>query len=187
MTAVPRDPDEALVRRAQRGDRMAFERLVDRHQHRLFTLAARSLGSRQDAEDAVQEAFLRAWRGLGGFRGGSLFSTWLYRICLNAAHDTRARRGAEPSEVAETVPDARDRLAERELSSELQAALSALDESHRVTVILHDVLGCSYAEVAEATDVAEGTVKSRLFRARRELAQLLDAGTGEADPRSKTW
>ena len=165
---------------------MAFERLVDRHQHRLFTLAARTLGSRQDAEDAVQEAFLRAWRSLGGFRGDALFSTWLYRICLNAAHDLRERRGAEPSEVAETVPDARDRWRTGALERAPARALGAR-RVHRVTVVLHDVLGCSYAEVAEATDVAEGTVKSRLFRARRELAQLLDAGTGEADPRSKTW
>jgi len=126
----------------------------------------------------VQEAFLRAWRGLGSFRGGSLFSTWLYRICVNAAHDQRERRRAEPVETMDTTPDARDRFAERELSSELQRALKALDEEQRRTVVLSDVLGCSYAEIAEITGVAEGTVKSRLFRARTELARLLGTGGG---------
>ncbi len=183
MTAT--DPDAPLVRRAQRGDRLAFERLVDRHQHRLFTLAARTVGSRGDAEDAVQEAFLRAWRNIGSFRGGSLFSTWLYRICVNAAHDLRERRVPEPVEAEETVRDPRDRFLERELSGDLQQALNSLDDDQRRTVVLCDVLGCSYAEAAEAMDVAEGTVKSRLFRARRELAQRL--GTGGAIPESKEW
>jgi RNA polymerase sigma-70 factor (ECF subfamily) len=179
------DPDAPLVRRAQRGDRLAFERLVDRHQHRLFTLAARTLGSRSEAEDAVQEAFLRAWRNLGSFRGTALFSTWLYRICVNAAHDLRERRVPEPVEAAETTPDSRDRFVDRELSGELQRALAELDDDQRRTVVLCDVLGCSYAEAAEALEVAEGTVKSRLFRARRELAQRL--GTGGAIPESKEW
>ena len=128
----------------------------------------------------MQEAFLRAWRGLGSFRGGSLFSTWLYRICVNAAHDVRERRRAEPVETVETTPETRDRFAERELSGELQAALRALDEEQRRTVVLADVLGCSYAEIAEITGVAEGTVKSRLFRARTELARLLGTGGGGA-------
>jgi RNA polymerase sigma-70 factor (ECF subfamily) len=179
------DPDAPLVRRAQRGDRLAFERLVDRHQHRLFTRAARTLGSRSEAEDAVQEAFLRAWRNLGSFRGTALFSTWLYRICVNAAHDLRERRVPEPAEAAETTPDSRDRFVDRELSGELQRALAELDDDQRRTVVLCDVLGCSYAEAAEALEVAEGTVKSRLFRARRELAQRL--GTGGAIPESKEW
>jgi RNA polymerase sigma-70 factor (ECF subfamily) len=130
------DPDAPLVRRAQRGDRLAFERLVDRHQHRLFTLAARTLGSRSEAEDAVQEAFLRAWRNLGSFRGTALFSTWLYRICVNAAHDLRERRVPEPAEAAETTPDSRDRFVDRELSGELQRALAELDDDQRRTVVL---------------------------------------------------
>ena len=168
-----RDPDEPLVRRAQRGDPLAFERLVDRHQHRLFTLAARVTGSRDDAADVVQEAFVRAWTGLSRFRGQSLFSTWLYRICLNAAHDERERRRPVPAHVDGTVPDSRDRFADRELSGALQAALDALEEPFRAVVVLHDVLGCPYAEIAEIVGVAEGTVKSRLFRGRTELARKL--------------
>jgi RNA polymerase sigma-70 factor, ECF subfamily len=167
------DPDELLVRRAQRGDRFAFETLVDRHQSRLFTLAARVLGSRQDAEDAVQEALVRAWLALPRFRRDARFSTWLYRICLNAAHDVRSRSRLQVADEEPETADPRDRFAEHELSEELQRALNSLDEAYRVAVVLSDVLGCSYAEVAELTSVPEGTVKSRIFRGRSELAQLL--------------
>ena len=177
------DPDGELVRRAQRGDRFAFERLVERHQDRLLTLAARVLGSPDDAADAVQEALLRAWLALPRFRRGSLFSTWLYRICVNAAHDQRDRRRAEPAEVATTSTDPRDRFLERELSGELQRALNELDDANRVAVVLFDVLGCSYAEIAEITDVPEGTVKSRIYRGRVELARNL--GTVEDETESK--
>jgi RNA polymerase sigma-70 factor, ECF subfamily len=176
---VPRDPDEQLVRRAQRGDRFAFERLVDRHQHRLFTLAARVTGSHDDAADAVQEAFIRAWTGIGRFRSGSRFSTWLYRICLNAALDERARRRAVPTELDETLADTRDPFLAGELGGDLQRALDALDEPYRSAVVLYDILGCAYAEIAEITGTAEGTVKSRIFRGRRELARKLGtAGEG---------
>ncbi len=179
---MPMDPDDALVRRAQRGDRFAFELLVERHQHRMFTLAARVLGSRDDAADAVQEAFLRAWRGIGSFRGGALFSTWLYRICVNAAHDQRSRR-RETAELSDATADPRDSFSERELSGDLQRALNGLDDAHRLTVVLYDVLGRSYAEIAEITGVAEGTVKSRLFRGRTELARRL--GTSGTSRESK--
>lgn len=176
------DPDELLVRRAQGGDRFAFDQLVERHQQRLFTLAARVLGSRDDAADAVQEAFLRAWLALPRFRAGSLFSTWLYRICLNAAHDQRLKRRAEPRDDLPEPADPRDRFAESELSEALQRALDALEEDFRTAVVLYDVLGCSYAEIADLTQVAEGTVKSRIFRGRKELAERLGtaAGLGES-------
>jgi RNA polymerase sigma-70 factor (ECF subfamily) len=177
------DPDGPLVDRAKRGDRWAFEQLVERHQHRLFTLAARTLGSPDDAGDAVQEAFLRAWLALPRFRGGARFSTWLYRICLNAAHDQRLKRRAEPVELVER-PDPRDAFAASELSGELQDALDALDETYRVAVVLYDVLGCSYVEIAEMTGVPEGTVKSRIYRGRTELAERL--GTKAGRPESKT-
>jgi RNA polymerase sigma-70 factor (ECF subfamily) len=160
-----------LIRRAQRGDRFAFEQLVESHAPRLYTLAVRMLGSHADAEDALQETLIRAWTYLPRFRGEAQLSTWLYRIALNAVGDVRARArpGAELPEVAET----RDRFADAEASGELQAALAALDEDFRAAVVLYDVLGASYAEIAELVGVAEGTVKSRIFRGRRELARLL--------------
>jgi RNA polymerase sigma-70 factor (ECF subfamily) len=170
------DPDDRLVRKAQQGDARAFAELVETHQHRLFTLAARELGSAADAEDAVQETFIRAWKALPRFRAEASFSTWIYRICLNAVHDQRARAargsGAPLSEVVEPA-DPRDAILEAELGSELQRALGELDETYRVPVILYDVLGRSYAEIAEVLGVPEGTVKSRIFRGRTELARRL--------------
>ena len=167
------DPDELLVRRAQRGERFAFDKLVERHEQRLYTLAARVLGSRDEAADAVQDALVRAWLALPRFRGDARFSTWLYRITVNAAHDARAKRREPSVEEPPDPVDPRDRFAEQELSGELQRALNALDESYRVAVVLYDVLGCSYAEIAELTEVPEGTVKSRIFRGRSELAERL--------------
>jgi RNA polymerase sigma-70 factor, ECF subfamily len=156
---------------------------VERHQHRLFTLAARVLGSPDEAADAVQEAFLRAWLGLPDFRRGARFSTWLYRIAVNAAHDQRAKRRPEPVQDVAAKPDPSDPFLARELSSALQKALDALDDSYRTAVVLYDVMGCSYAEIAEITGVAEGTVKSRIFRGRTELARLL--GTNADGTESK--
>jgi RNA polymerase sigma-70 factor (ECF subfamily) len=177
------DPDGPLVKKAQRGDKRAFGRLVERHQAKLFTLAARTLGSEADAADAVQEAFLRAWLALPRFRSDALFSTWLYRIALNAAHDQRARRRAEPAEEAPERPDPRDPFLTAELSGALQQALDGLDEDFRLAVVLYDVLGASQAEIAELTGVPEGTVKSRIYRGRAELARRL--GTSEAIAESK--
>jgi RNA polymerase sigma-70 factor (ECF subfamily) len=165
--------DAALVRRAQKGEQYAFEQLVREHEARMYTLAARVLGSREEADDAVQEALVRAWLALPKFRGDARFSTWLYRIVVNAAHDVRSKRRDRPVEEPPDPADPRDRFAEQELSGELQRALNGLDESYRVAVVLYDVLGCSYAEVAEMTGVPEGTVKSRIFRGRSELADRL--------------
>ncbi|MCC6222645.1 MAG: sigma-70 family RNA polymerase sigma factor [Thermoleophilia bacterium] len=180
------NPDDRLVRKAQAGDRDAFARLVEEHRHRLLTLAARELGSAADAEDAVQETLIRAWRALPRFRAESAFSTWLYRICLNAVHDQRARSarggGVPLDDVAEPVSP-RDPIAAGELSGELQRALAGLDETYRTAVLLYDVLGRSYAEIAEMLGVAEGTVKSRIFRGRVELARAL--GTASAAGESK--
>jgi RNA polymerase sigma-70 factor, ECF subfamily len=125
----------------------------------------------------VQEAFIRAWLGLPSFRGGARFSTWLHRICVNAVHDQRAKtRRTEPSPEIDPA-DPHDAFAQQELSRELQQALNSLEEEYRTAVVLYDVLGCSYAEIAELTGVPEGTVKSRIFRGRTRLAEIL--GTKE--------
>jgi RNA polymerase sigma-70 factor, ECF subfamily len=180
----PPDDDGPLVRRAQRGDRLAFELLLERHQARVFTLAARLLGSPDDAADAAQETFIRAWRGLPRFRGDARFSTWLHRICLNAVHDLRVRTPLDaPLDERSEPADPRDAQAQHELAGDLQAALSALPEDFRAAVVLYDVCGLPYAEIAALLGVAEGTVKSRIARGRRELARRL--GTTEAAPESK--
>lgn len=131
------------------------------------------LGSQSEAEDAVQEALIRAWSGLPRFRAGARFSTWLYRIGLNCALDVKARRRAEPSELVAERADPRDPFVAGQLSGALQGALGGLEEPYRVAVVLFDVLGSSYAEIAELTGVPEGTVKSRIFRGRRDLAAAL--------------
>lgn len=180
------DPDERLVRRAQRGDGDAFARLIETHRHRLYTLALRELGSAPDADDAVQETLVRAWRGLPRFRADASFGTWIYRICLNAISDQRARSkrgsGAPLDDLREPV-DPRDRITERELSGSLQEALARVDEIYRTAVLLYDVLGRSYAEIAAILGVPEGTVKSRIYRGRVELAHLL--GTAASLEESK--
>ncbi len=173
------DPDGLLVRRARRGDTDAFARLVERHERRLYNLAARVLGSQSEAEDAVQEALIRAWRSLPRFREGSRFSTWLYRITVNCALDLRARRRAEPSDLVAERADPRDAFETSELSGDLQNALSRVEEPYRVAVVLYDVLGCSYAEIADILGTAEGTVKSRIFRGRRDLGRALGTSTAK--------
>lgn len=182
------DPDSALASKASRGDLAAFEALVERHQPRLTTLAARLLGSPADAADAVQETLVRAWLALPRFRGEAKFSTWITRICLNAVHDQRERRGrlADPDVPEEADP--RDGFEASELSGELQRALAAIDVVFREAVVLYDILGCSYHEIAELTGIAEGTVKSRIYRGRAELARQFaggDAGTSGPGAESK--
>jgi RNA polymerase sigma-70 factor (ECF subfamily) len=167
--------ERELVRRAQRGDKFAFEQLVHAHAPRLYTLAVRMLGSRSDADDALQETLIRAWTALPRFRGDAQLSTWLYRIALNAVHDVRAK--ARPTAELVDAPETADRFDQAELGEELQRALAALHEDFRAAVVLYDVLGASYAEIAELLGVAEGTVKSRIFRGRRELAGLLEGRT----------
>jgi RNA polymerase sigma-70 factor (ECF subfamily) len=160
---------------------------VETHRNRLYTLAVRELGSSADADDAVQEALIRAWKALPRFRAEASFSTWVYRICLNAISDQRARStrggGVALEDVAEPS-DPRDAILERELSGELQRALAELDETYRTAVILYDVLGRSYAEISAVLHVPEGTVKSRIFRGRVELARKLGTRTGaqESNP-----
>ena len=178
------DDERQLLRRAQRGDRFAFGLLVERHQDRLFTVAARMLGSRDDAADVVQETLVRAWTGLPRFRGDAQLSTWLHRILLNAVYDHRGR--ARPTVALDDVVepgDPRDRIAEAELSDELQRALAALSEDFRVPVLLADVAGLTYEEIAESLRVPVGTVRSRIFRGRAELARTL--GTREPSTESQ--
>jgi RNA polymerase sigma-70 factor, ECF subfamily len=178
------DDERQLLRRAQRGDRFAFGLLVERHQDRLYTVATRMLGSRDDAADVVQEALIRAWTGLPRFRGDARFSTWLHRILLNAVYDHHARRRpTTPIDEAHDPADPRDRIAEHELSDELQRALAALGEDFRIPVLLADIAGLSYDEIAESLSIPLGTVRSRIFRGRAELARLL--GTESASGRSE--
>lgn len=179
------ETEAQLLRRAAGGDERAFRALVEPELARLYTLAARVLGSGDEAQDAVQDALLRAWRALPRFRGEASFGTWLYRIVLNAARDRAARPRTVALDGADEPADPRSALEASELAGDLQRALGALDEEYRVAVVLYDVLGVPYAEAAELLGVPEGTVKSRIYRGRRALAQALGTSGGDAESESR--
>jgi RNA polymerase sigma-70 factor (ECF subfamily) len=176
--------DRRLVRRAVDGDLHAFERLVERHRDVVARVAGRIAGF-AEADDVSQDAFLRAFHRLARFRGEAPFRSWLLRIAHNAALDHLARRRAEPidpetleASVAEGArrPPA-EQLELRERIDRLERKLMGLTPPHRAVLVLRDVEGFGYDEVAEVTETPIGTVKGRLHRARRELIAILRANT----------
>ena len=177
--------EAALVARLRRGDRHAFEELVIAYQHRVFGVALRMLGNRAEAEEIAQETFLRAHRALPEFRGEARLHTWLYaiasRLCLNhlGAADRRLVRGdAEALESAPSdEPDAGARLERAERDAAVRDAIAALPEERRIVVVLRDLEGLSYDEIAEVLGLEPGTVRSRLHRARLDLKAKLERFT----------
>lgn len=191
------DDDAALARAAQQGDLSAFESLVIRHQRRLFNIAYRITGSREDAADAVQDAFLAAYRHIRSFRGDAKVSTWLISIGINHAKNrlkqTRnrelreARSLDEPirTEEGELLPDppsagpsTLDRLEQRDRHRAVQQCIRALDTEFRAVIVLRDLQDLSYEEIGSSLGIREGTVKSRLFRAREAVKECLKKALG---------
>ncbi|MBC8249529.1 MAG: sigma-70 family RNA polymerase sigma factor [Anaerolineales bacterium] len=175
-----RESDAELVARARQGNEAAFEQLVRRHQRYVFNLAYRVLGDYTEAEDVAQEAFVRAWRGLSGFRGQARFTTWLYRIvhnlCLNRLPGLRRELlQVEPLEevLSSPAPSPPDLFEARERVVFLHAELDRLPEKYRLVLTLRYLQGLSYAKIAAALDVPMGTVKTHLHRARRLLMERL--------------
>ncbi|MEW6555693.1 MAG: sigma-70 family RNA polymerase sigma factor [Actinomycetota bacterium] len=184
-----RPADEELVRRYLDGDSAAFEELVSRYESVIMNMAYRLLGNRSDASDVCQEVFVLLIRKLGSFRGESKFSTWLYRVSLNACHDY-ARRSKRHVSISESpgddLPDIEQRLADDgfdspELSMEraevqktVRDAVARLPYKFKEVIYLHDLSGYNYKEVAEILGISLGTVKSRLNRARTRLAAELE-------------
>ena len=176
------DEDRELVERARRGDQDAFRVIVEKYERRVRGLVWGLVGDRSDAEDVAQDAFLRAFRGLSSFRGRSRFRTWLFQIALNAARTHRQTRdrsnetttgsgdldSAVMSGSLEQGIIARDRL---------RQALAQLPGEMREAVLLRDVEGFDYREIAEMLDIPIGTVESRIFRGRARLKQALTAQT----------
>jgi RNA polymerase sigma-70 factor (ECF subfamily) len=185
------DADADLVRRAQRGDEKAFEELVERHQRFAFNVAYRVLGERREAEDITQEAFLRAWRALPGFRGEARFTTWLYRIvrnlCLNRLPSLRRelRTGDNLEQLLVdkgTSPPAS--LQAREKLAFLHAQLPSLPRKYRLVLTMRYLEEMSYREIAAQLDLPMGTVKTHIHRARRLLTERLqtwERGGGAAE------
>jgi RNA polymerase sigma-70 factor (ECF subfamily) len=172
--------DEALVRRAASGQRDAFEELVRRHSPRVYALALRICRNPDDAEDALQETFIAAYRALPRFDRRARVSTWLYRIAANKCYDVLARR--KPTADASALPDSvdpHDPFARSEHERRLVAALDELPQQFREAALLCDVCGLTPAEAGEALGVPEGTMKSRSFRARALLAAALRATGAE--------
>ena len=183
---MTRDEERAVIDQVLAGDGNAFEALVKANEKGVYNLALRMLGNAEDALDASQEAFFRAYKALGSFRGDSKFSVWLYRLASNICLDMlrKAGRYNEASLTGEDeedlpLPDSRfdpqAALERSEVRRAVREGLQKLDPAFREALVLRDVNGLSYDEIAQALDLEAGTVKSRIFRARRKLAALLTA------------
>jgi RNA polymerase sigma-70 factor (ECF subfamily) len=185
--------DEELVNRVQNGDKSAYDVLVIRYQHKIVQLVNRYVKDHSEAQDVAQEAFIKAYRALGSFRGDSAFYTWLYRIAINTAKNylvSRTRRNSDyhvdvqEAEAVENAPqlqglDTPERqVLGEEIAKTVQTAIENLPEEMRVAIMLREFDGLSYEEIAEAMDCPVGTVRSRIFRAREaidnKLTPLLD-------------
>jgi RNA polymerase sigma-70 factor (ECF subfamily) len=174
-------PDLELVRRFNDGDQDAFTALMGRHERRVFNLAYRMLGRREEALEATQEAFLSCFRHLRRFRGDSAFSTWLHRIAVNACYDMLRRQSPVSTLDPELVPpppapDHSDAVA---AATDVQRALLEVPQEFRAVLILHDVQDLQLQDIAEALGVPVGTVKSRLHRGRVALGRALGVVPGE--------
>ena len=199
MTTEPGNPttaddtDQELVRRVQAGDQTAFNLLVLKYQHRVLKLVGRFVNDQAEAEDVAQEAFLKAYRALASFRGDSAFYTWLYRIAINTAKNALVSQRRRPVDFDLDLqdPDQYDRHAKLkeadtpegvlltdEIRTVVEEAMAELPEDLRTAIVLRELEGLSYEEIAEAMDCPVGTVRSRIFRAReaidKKLKPLLD-------------
>jgi RNA polymerase sigma-70 factor, ECF subfamily len=186
------EEDRGLIAKAQKGDRAAFRSLVERHQRRAFAIALALVRDENDARELVQDAFLRVYKGLENFQGGSSFFTWLYRIITNLSIDLIRKPGRQLVDIDEARfesdesteaefpllsrvdgSDPADVVRRREIAARLQVALEALPPYHRGVIVMREIEGLSYEEMAQAMGVSKGTIMSRLFHARQKLQKAL--------------
>lgn len=180
--------DQELVERVQRGDKKAFDILVGKYQHKLAKLISRYLHNPDEVMDVTQEAFIKAYRALPGFRGDSAFYTWLYRIAINTAKNHLISLGRRPPDEDIDVEDAEQiegetglkeyatpdhLLARDQIELTVSMAIEQLPEDLRTAIILRELEGLSYEEIAKAMDCPVGTVRSRIFRAREAIHNKL--------------
>ncbi len=186
-----REEDAALVEQCKAGDRKAFQTLVERYQRKVYTIAFGIVRNHDDAMDVTQDAFVKVHRYLPNFKGDSSFYTWLYRIVVNLCIDRkrRATRAAEvdyddalehssdaaagPTLASTYIESPQKALARKELREQMGVALGKLSDSHRKILVLREVEGMSYEDIAETLGVAKGTVMSRLFHARKNFQKAL--------------
>lgn len=186
MTAE--ETDQQLVERVQSGDKAAFNLLVQKYQHRVLKLVSRFVNDAAEAQDVAQEAFLKAYRALASFRGDSAFYTWLYRIAINTAKNAlvASRRRPVDFDLDLQDPEQYDRHAKlkesdtpegvlltEEIRSVVERAMEQLPDDLRTAIVLRELEGLSYEEIAEAMDCPVGTVRSRIFRAREAIDKKL--------------
>ena len=196
-----REIDHQLVERAQRGDKRAFELLVEKYQRKLARLLSRLIRDPGEVEDVTQEAFIKAYRALPSFRGDSAFYTWLYRIGINTAKnylvamgrraptttevEAEEAEGQEGGELLRDINTPESLLLTKEIGNTVNAAIESLPEELRSAIQLRELEGMSYEEIAKLMDCPIGTVRSRIFRAREAIAErlkpLLD------DTKDKRW
>ena len=181
LTGRPEQPitDEQLVWRVKRGDTKAFEELYRRHTGKIYGLCLRLAGNRTLAQECTQDAFVKAWEKIEGFRGDSAFSSWLYRIATNVvlgAHRSRKRREAQLHQVDDEDPyeHVADREDKPDLRMDLEQAIAELPAGARTVFMLHDVEGLLHEEISKQTGIAVGTSKAQLHRARKLLREKLD-------------
>lgn len=179
--AEPPTDERALVLAAQRGEREAFSQLVRTHERRAYAVARAIVVNHEDAEDAVQEAFLHAYRALHRFLPDQAFGAWLHRIVANAALDiTRRRKVRDADELPETVASPfRDPAESSELRQRLESALANLPARQRAVIVLHDVEGYRHAEIGRMLGIPEGTARSDLHYARSTLRAVLGSVRSE--------
>ncbi len=184
-----REIDQILVERAQAGDRHAFDQLVSKYQRKLGRLLSRFIRDSAEIEDVTQEAFVKAYRALPSFRGDSAFYTWLYRIGINTAKNYLVAQGrraptstqfdSEEAETFESADQLRDintpesLLMSKQIGETVNSAIDALPEELRRAIVLREIDGLSYEEIADMMDCPIGTVRSRIFRAREAVADKL--------------
>ena len=180
--------ERELIARLQKRDEAAFEELIRQYEKKVYTLCFRMCGNSEDAEEAAQDAFLALWRGIDRFRQESSLSTWIYRLATNACIDTLRRRKKQSGSVSlddeelfvdavDTSPQPQETVEHRETQKLLQEGLSALPEEYRKVLILREIEGLSYTEIAESATNELGTVKSRISRGRSLLRNFL-SGNG---------
>lgn len=188
--------DQRLVRRVQRGEKIAFDLLVLKYQHKVVKLVMRYVRDPAEAMDVTQEAFLKAYRALPKFRGDSAFYTWLYRIAVNTAKNYIVAQNRRPIEydldlqesdgyelnVKLRNEDSPEKIIQRdELKESVQSAIESLPEELRVAILLREIDGLSYEEIAHAMECPVGTVRSRIFRAREAIDKTIQPLIGEPD------